>query len=118
MIHRNLVETAEDQNDVFALGFGGRIKLSKRISFNTEYYYTLPGKTADEFYDSFSTGIDIETGGHVFQIFITNSNGLIEQVFIPETYGSWTNGDIKLGFNISRNFTLIKQKMPDTGIEY
>lgn len=118
MVHRNLVETIEDQNDVFAIGLGGRIKLSKRISLNAEYFYTLPGKTADDYYDSFSTGIDIETGGHIFQVFLTNSNGLIEQVFIPETNGSWLNGDIKLGFNISRNFTLIKNKQIDIDDEY
>jgi hypothetical protein len=110
MVHRNLVKTSEDQNDVYSIGFGGRLKLSKRFSINAEYFYTLPGKTADDFYDSFSTGFEIETGGHVFQIFLTNSNGLIEQVFIPETNGSWLNGDIKLGFNISRNFTLIRHK--------
>jgi hypothetical protein len=89
LIHSNLVKTDEDQNDVFSIGFGERMKLSKRFSLNAEYYYLLPGKTADDFYDSFSVGIDIETGGHVFQIFITNSNEMIEQGFIAETPGSW-----------------------------
>ena len=111
LVHRNLVKTKEDQNDVFSIGFGGRIKMSKRISLNAEYYYLLPGKTADDFYNSFSFGIDIETGGHVFQLFLTNSNGLIEQVFIAETVGNWLDGNIRLGFNISRTFTLTKHKL-------
>ena len=110
LIHRNLVKTTSDQNDVYSFGFGGRVKLSTRLSLNAEYYYLLPGKTADDFYNSFSLGFDIETGGHVFQIFFTNSNGMIEQSFIPETAGNWLDGNIRLGFNISRTFTLIKHK--------
>lgn len=110
MIHRNLVKTAEDQNDVFSIGAGGRYKLTNRFSLNAEYFYLLPGKTADDYYDSFSLGIDIETGGHVFQIFVTNSHGMIEQAFIPESNGSWQNGDVRIGFNISRVFTIVKNK--------
>jgi opacity protein-like surface antigen len=109
-IHRNLVETAEDQNDVFAIGAGGRVKLTNRLSVNAEYYYLLPGQTADDFYDSFSVGIDLETGGHVFQIYLTNSRGLIEEQFIAQTEGSWAKGDIHIGFNINRTFQLKKPK--------
>jgi hypothetical protein len=109
LIHRNLVKTEADQNDVPAIGVGGRLKFSKRSSLNAEYYYLLPGKTADEMYNSLSVGIDIETGGHVFQIFLTNSNGMIEQAFVAQTSGNWLDGDIMLGFNISRTFTLIKK---------
>lgn len=110
MIHRNLVKTMDDQNDVFSVGFGGRMKFSKRASINLEYYHLLPGKTADDFFNSLSVGVDIETGGHIFQIFLTNSNGLIEQAFISGTTGDWLNGNIKLGFNITRAFAIIKNK--------
>jgi len=103
-IHRNLVETIEDDNDVWALGAGGRFKLSNRISLNLEYYYVLSKQTAKDFHDSFTIGFDIETGGHVFQLFLTNSQGIIEQHFIPHTTGDWLKGDIHLGFNISRAF--------------
>ena len=51
-IHRNLVETKQDQNDVWAIGAGGRVKISNRVSINAEYYYLLPGQTADDFYNS------------------------------------------------------------------
>lgn len=107
-IHRNLVETAEDQNDVFAVGAGGRIKITNRLAVNGEYFYLLPGQTADDFYNSFSIGIDLETGGHVFQIYLTNSRGLIEEQFIAQTEGSWAKGDIHIGFNINRTFQLKK----------
>ena len=103
---------------MLSVGFGGRLKLSSRFSLNTEYFYLIPGKTADDFYDSFSLGFDIETGGHVFQLYLTNANGMIEQVFIPETNGSWSNGDIRIGFNISRVFTIVKSKAIDIESNY
>jgi len=109
-IHRNLVETTQDQNDVFAVGAGGRVKLTNRLAINGEYFYLLPGQTAEDFYNSFSIGIDLETGGHVFQIYLTNSRGLIEEQFIAQTEGSWLEGDIHIGFNINRTFQLKKPK--------
>lgn len=109
-IHRNLVATELDPNDLFAVGAGARLKLSKRISFNGEYYYLLNPKTymSQQVYNSLSLGFDIETGGHVFQLFFTNSLGMIEKAFIGETTGTWKDGDIRFGFNISRVFTLRK----------
>ncbi|HET6559870.1 MAG TPA: DUF5777 family beta-barrel protein, partial [Prolixibacteraceae bacterium] len=108
-IHRNLVKTELDQNDIYALGAGGRYKLSKRLSINGEYYYTYQ-PNADfldpRTYNVLSVGVDIETGGHVFQIMLTNTQGMREGTFIPATLGSWDNGDIHLGFNISRVFAL------------
>lgn len=108
-IHRNLVATELDKNDVFAMGFGARYKLSKHISLNGEYYYAyLPNRKFlnTRYYNSASIGIDIETGGHVFQIMLTNSQGMREGTFIPQTTDSWRNGGIHLGFNISRVFAL------------
>ncbi len=107
LIHRNLVETIEDPNDVYSIGTSGRYKIGKRFSVNAEYFYLLPGKTANDFYNSFSLGFDIETSGHVFQVFLTNSNAMVEPAFIAETIGSWAKGDIRLGFNITRTFTLV-----------
>lgn len=109
-VHRNLVETKEDQNDVFAIGIGGRVKISNRISINGEYFYQLPGTNADKTYNSVALSVDIETGGHVFQIMATNSQGMIEQYFIANTTGDVLNGDIYFGFNISRVFNLKKKK--------
>jgi hypothetical protein len=111
-IHRNLVKTELDQNDIYALGVGGRYKLSKRLSLNAEYYYTYnPNAKSLEPrpYNALSLGVDIETGGHVFQIMVTNSQGMREGSFIPQTTGSWADGDIHLGFNISRVFAFNKK---------
>ena len=109
-IHRNLVATELDPNDLYALGAGGRLKVTKRISLNAEYYYLLNPKTylSQQVYNPLSVGVDIETGGHVFQLFFTNSVGTIEKGFIGETTGQWRKGDIHFGFNISRVFTLKK----------
>jgi len=107
MVHKNMVPTSEDHNDIFTLGAGGRIKVSERVSINAEYHHLFKGQVVStKAYDSFSLGVDIETGGHVFQIFLTNSYGEYEQTFLTDTRGKWSNGDIFLGFNISRVFTI------------
>ena len=104
-IHRNLVETETMNNDFFAMGYGGRYKLSKRVSINAEYFQQF-NRPDEAFVNSFSLGFDIETGGHVFQLHITNSQGMFERSFIGETVGRWSQGDIYFGFNISRVFSL------------
>jgi hypothetical protein len=109
-VHYNLVETTADDNDVWAIGAGGRFKVSNRISINIEYYYILSKKTAEQYENPLSIGIDIETGGHVFQLYVSNAEGLIEEHFIARTTGKWLDGDIHIGFNISRAFTLKKPK--------
>lgn len=106
-IHRNQVETPDLNNDVFALGIGGRFKISRRTSFNVEYFYVMDPKkvTNDKLQNSLSVGFDIETGGHVFQLHFTNSLGLIEKDFIAGTTNRWDKGQIGYGFNISRTFS-------------
>ncbi len=112
-VHKNIVPTSADANDIFTLGAGGRVKVSQRVSINAEYHYIFKGQVvSSKVYDSFSLGVDIETGGHVFQIFLTNSYGEYEQTFLTDTRGKWSNGDIFLGFNISRMFTIVKPKQP------
>ncbi|MBK8610942.1 MAG: hypothetical protein IPL84_13620 [Chitinophagaceae bacterium] len=116
-VHDNLANTVSEPNDIFALGIGGRIKLSKRLSFNAEYYHVLPISFVEgENYringtkNSLAVGFDIETGGHVFQLHFTNSTGMTEKTFITETTGDFFKGDIHFGFNISRVFTIKKRK--------
>jgi Membrane bound beta barrel domain (DUF5777) len=108
--HRNLVQLASESNDLIAIGIGGRQKLSKRISLNFEYYYQLPDYKLHNTTNSLSVGFDIETGGHVFQLHFTNSQGMSERTFISETTGQWSKGDIYFGFNISRVFTIGKNR--------
>lgn len=108
-VHRNMVATELDPNDLWSIGVGGRFKITKRLSLNAEYYYVFPPLNdyrSQKTYNPLSIGVDIETGGHVFQIHLTNSLAMIEKGFIGETTGNWLDGDIHLGFNISRVFAL------------
>lgn len=112
-VHRNLVAANADQNGVFGLGIGGRMKLSKRISFNADYCYIPEGQMAQPYKMPLSLGFDIETGGHVFQLHFSNALGMNEKALVTQTTGDWLNGDIHFGFNISRVFTLKTKKAFD-----
>jgi Membrane bound beta barrel domain (DUF5777) len=110
LVHRNIVPDSTIKHDVLSMGAGGRFKMTKRSSFNFEYFYTLPNQLAPEFTNSLSLGFDIETGGHVFQLHFTNSKPMNEKGFISETTGKWEKGDIMFGFNVSRMFGVVKPK--------
>jgi hypothetical protein len=113
-LHRNLVGTKADNNSLFAAGFGGRLKLSKRTSLNVDYYYVSGLNDAHNLHNPLSIGVDIETGGHVFQLHFTNAIGMNERAFLTETTNNWGNGDIQFGFNISRTFQLGKRAAKPT----
>ncbi|MEM6634085.1 MAG: DUF5777 family beta-barrel protein [Bacteroidota bacterium] len=106
VVHRNFVETAEEAHDVFALGGAFRIGVSKNMSLVVEYYGPFAGQLTEDRLPSLAFGLDIDTGGHVFQIHVTNSRGMVEKVFITDTTGDWSRGDLHIGFNIGRIFKL------------
>lgn len=106
MNHYNLVPGTTLSNDLYSIGFGGRIKVSKRVTINAEYYYQLATTKLPDTKNSLGVGVDIETGGHVFQLYVTNSTGMTERSFISESTGDFLKGDIHFGFCISRVFTL------------
>jgi Membrane bound beta barrel domain (DUF5777) len=109
-IHRNLVKTTDEKNDVYALGVGGRIRLTRRMTFNGEYIYVLPNQLSSAYKNSLSIGLDIETGGHVFQLHFTNSTSMSEYGFITQTEKNWGKNAVRFGFNVSRVFTLYDAK--------
>jgi Membrane bound beta barrel domain (DUF5777) len=109
-IHRNLIKTADEKNDVMALGVGGRIRLTRRMTFNGEYVYVLPNQLSSAYKNSLSIGLDIETGGHVFQLHFTNSTSMSEYGFITQTENNWGKNAVRFGFNVSRVFTLYDAK--------
>lgn len=114
-VHRNLVVDPLDQNNVFAIGIGGRYKFLNRVSLNVEYYHSLTSHAATT-YNPLAIGFDLETGGHVFQLFFTNATWNTERGFITATTGQWLKGDVHFGFKISRVFPLIKRKEKGTEI--
>ena len=108
-LHRNLVSTAVENNDVFSMGIGGRLKINNSLAINAEYYL-LTGDIADRFEDSFSIGLDIETGGHVFQLVFSNSVAMSDPLYIAQTRELWGDGDIHFGFNLARVFNVKKNR--------
>jgi Membrane bound beta barrel domain (DUF5777) len=109
-IHRNLVATTAEKNDVYAVGVGGRVRLTRRMTLNGEYVYVLPNQLASNYKNSLSVGLDVETGGHVFQFHFTNSTSMSEYGFITQTENNWGKNAIRFGFNVSRVFTLYDAK--------
>ncbi|MGB5370823.1 MAG: DUF5777 family beta-barrel protein, partial [Flavobacteriaceae bacterium] len=107
-LHFNSVPEPNDPHDMVALGIGTRIKISKRVSINGEYYYNINPFESIDVKNSIAIGVDIETGGHIFQLILGNAVSMIEKGFIAETTGSFFNGDIHFGFNISRAFQIKK----------
>lgn len=104
--HYNLVDNRNLQNDIYSVGIATKIQVVKAMSFKAEYYYTVPGQLAVNRTNSLALGFDFDTGSHVFQTHISNSGGLMETAFIGNTSGNWLQGDIHLGFTISRVFRL------------
>jgi hypothetical protein len=106
-LHYNLVDSLNDKNDGFVLGFVGRYKFNKRTAITAEYGYRVAKNFASKiYYDTFAIGIDIETGGHVFQMHFTNSLGIVENQFFTKTTNNWKTFGIRLGFNVSRMFAI------------
>jgi len=124
IVHHNLVRTAEDINTIPAMGVAASYKFNSRLSLNLEYFLRIPTKSdapnIDSYYNSLGIGLDLETGGHVFQLHLTNSSAMMEKGFITETARPWYDGDagsfgdgigIHFGFNITRQFTVNKKKL-------
>ncbi len=113
-VHRNFIKRQvntsngkEDTNELFSLGIGGRIKLTKRVAIVADYFYNFSEFQTNNpmgYYNPLAVGFEIETGGHVFHVNFTNSVAIIESSLLTTTQDSWLKGQIKLGFNISRWF--------------
>jgi len=116
LVHRNLVELDPDgildENTFFSIGFAGRIKLSQRVALVADYFYSFSDYRTNHptrnYYNPLGVGIELETGGHVFNLAFTNASGIIENNFLTTTTDDWLKGGYKFGFNISRVFTLGK----------
>jgi hypothetical protein len=110
LLHNNLVDVQSQSNDIYALGIGGRLKLSKRIALTCDYFHNFNGLLEDITFDPLSVGVDIETGGHVFQLHFSNAVGMNERAFLMETTNDWAKKQMRFGFNLSRVFQIKKPK--------
>lgn len=102
--HENYVADDNQKNSQFALGLGGRYKLTSRWSINMDYAAHLNRASNSPFTNPLSIGVDLETGGHVFQMHFTNSQAMHESGFLGSTSGKWGKGEIAFGFNLVRVF--------------
>ncbi|WP_310992385.1 DUF5777 family beta-barrel protein [Aequorivita marina] len=102
--HDNYVAINQQDNAQFAIGFGGRHKLTKRWAVNIDYGIHLNRATNSPFRNPLSIGIDLETGGHVFQMHFTNAQPMNTNGFLGQASGDWADGNIYFGFNLSRVF--------------
>lgn len=109
-VHRNFVKDPLDENSIFALGVAGRFKVSKRVAIIADYFYVFSpyryNRLGTDFHMPISVGVEVETGGHVFHIDVSNARGIIANNFLVESPDSWEYAEIKLGFNISRVFNV------------
>lgn len=101
-VHKNLYEPTIESNNQFLTGLGGRYKISKRISVNAEYFVNFD---KNSFYKNpLSLGMDIETGGHVFQLLFSNSQLNSDIGYLTNATGKWEKGQVFFGFNLYRVF--------------
>lgn len=113
-IRRNTVASYDGANDLFAMGIGGRLKVSRRMALVMDYFLPFRSTASKEryedaiaaLYNPLGIGLEIETGGHVFNLNFTNATAIQEMQYIPETTSSWTKGQFRWGFTISRRFSL------------
>lgn len=101
-IHKNLYEPTIENNNQFLTGIGGRYKVSKRISVNAEYFVNFDNH--NYYKNPLSLGMDIETGGHIFQLLFTNSQLNSDIGYLTNATGKWGKGHIFFGFNLYRVF--------------
>ena len=102
--HRNLVATRDEAHDIWSLGSTARFLVTKRITLIGQYLFVGPNQLPDGRTNALALGIDVETKGHVFQLYFGNARGMTEVLAITETTGEVLNGDIHFGFNITRDF--------------
>jgi hypothetical protein len=102
--HENFVANDLQDNSQYAMGIGGRYKITNRWSVNADYAAHLNRASGSIYKNPLSIGVDLETGGHVFQMHFTSSQGIHEAGYLGQTTGDWTKGNVFFGFNLARVF--------------
>ncbi|MBO9584880.1 MAG: hypothetical protein J7574_12040 [Flavobacterium sp.] len=103
-IHKNLYEPLTEKDNQFVIGTGGRYKLTKRLSVNLEYAARIDAPEHDVYHNLLSLGLDIETGGHIFQLVFSNCQTMNDVYVYSNATGKWNGGSIYFGFNLYRVF--------------
>lgn len=101
-VHRNIVGFGEP-NGIFSFGGAIRFQLTKVLGIIADATIPIGNDSTNA---AIGLGLEIDTGGHVFQVNFTNARAIIETDYIPNTQATWRDGEIRLGFTISRVFNL------------
>lgn len=109
-MHKNLVKRAGDSNNLLGLTSGGRYKLSNRVTLDAECSYLFPNQMESNYQNYVALGMEFDTGGHIFQLRISNTTSLFEPNFVSQSQNKWLDGDISFGFTINRRFTIYKSQ--------
>lgn len=104
-VHKNLFDESLELEDQYLVAVGGRCKLSKRLSVNLDYAYKVNQLANAPLYQNpLTLGLDIETGGHVFQMVFSNSQPMNDVTVFTNATGNWNGGSLYFGFNMYRVF--------------
>jgi hypothetical protein len=92
---------------LFSAGMAASLRLTRFLDLTAEYYAAMV-KPSYDITNPFTLGLDIVTGGHLFQLVFTNAQAMFEKGLLSNTNGKWTAGDIYFGFNLTRTFYMKK----------
>lgn len=116
-VHTNYVVPGDVKN-IFALGGAIRVPIYKKFVFIADYFHSFRSQGSIDalklkgvrLYDALGVGLELVTPGHVFHVNFTNTTSILENRFIPRTTSSWSKGQYRWGFTVSRNFVLFRDK--------
>lgn len=109
IFHRNMVEKVNEPNDLIGINLGSSFRLNGSTRVNVEYTPVFNAPNPQILRNPLSVCLDVETGGHVFQLVLSNGRGMVENILLMDTPGKWTKGDIYFGFNLLRFFSIKKK---------
>lgn len=118
LIHFNIVPYGiNNSNLVWSMGLGGKYKIKSNLNLTFEYarqlnmYENLVTKTGSIISyqpDLLSLGLEINTGGHLFQFFIGNTVDGSNIEHLARNNSSIKDGKFAMGFTINRSLVLKK----------
>ena len=95
----------EDEQHLFGLGVLLQVDLNERLNLSWEYLPVLGNRNPGTD-DAMALSLNIDTGGHVFQIFFASSQWHNEHYIMANNSDRFWEGDFRFGFNIHRVFGL------------
>jgi len=95
-----------NEEQYLALSGTGVLRISKHMGIIVDYAHPFSSfrQHNSNFSDPLGFGIQMETGGHVFTINVTNARAIDEINYLNDTESKFSKGQYRIGFTISRVF--------------